>query len=151
MHRSHKGKSPQSPDSVAAYHGGLSSLRPGFKSRPGRFYFFLVLITEGIFCKTCKELDIEIAVNPDHVHIFFKYPPKYSLSFIAKRLKGRTRRILRKEFPHLKEFCDEHLWAPSCYHGSVGNGWEVVEKYIQTQDKHNAKPTATGLVLKSGV
>ncbi len=26
---------------------------------------------------------IEIAVNPDHVHIFFKYPPKYSLGFIA--------------------------------------------------------------------
>ena len=38
-----------------------------------------------------------------------------------------------------------------CYHGSVGNGWEVVEKYIQTQDKHNAKQTAAGLVLKSGV
>ena len=67
----------------------------------------VALITEGILCKTCKELDIEvieIAVNPDHVHIFFKYPPKYSLSFIAKRLKGRTSRILRKEFPHLKEF-----------------------------------------------
>jgi len=50
--------------------------------------------------------------------------------FFAKRLKVRTSRILRKEFPHLKEFCDEHLWAPSCYHGSVVNGWEVVEKYI---------------------
>jgi putative transposase len=59
--------------------------------------------------------------------------------FFAKRLKGRTSRILRKEFPHLKEFCDEHLWAPSCYHGSVGNGWEVVEKYISGQDTHQAK------------
>ena len=59
----------------------------------------VAMITEGIICKTCKELGIEIieiAVNPDHVHIFFKYPPKYSLSFIAKRLKGRTSRILRK-------------------------------------------------------
>ena len=28
---------------------------------------------------------------------------------------------------------------------------DVVEKYIQTQDKHHAKTTATGLVLKSGV
>ena len=36
----------------------------------------VAMITEGILCKTCKELDIEIieiAVNPDHVHIFFKY------------------------------------------------------------------------------
>src|SRR3990170_5048449 len=102
----------------------------------------VAMITEGILCKTCQELDIEIieiAVNPDHVHIFFKYPPKYSLSFIAKRLKGWTSRRLRKEFPHLKEFCDDHLWAPSCYHGSVGNGWDVVEKCIRGQDTHHAK------------
>ena len=102
----------------------------------------VTMITEGIICKTCKELDIEIieiAVNPDHVHIFFKYPPKYSLSFIAKRLKGRTSRILRKEFPHLKEWCGEHMWAPSCFHGSVGNGWDVVSIYIETQDVHHAK------------
>lgn len=29
-------------------------------------------------------------------------------------------------FGGLKEFCDDHLWAPSCYHGSVGNGWDIV-------------------------
>jgi REP element-mobilizing transposase RayT len=67
------------------------------------------------------------------------FAPKYSLSFIAKRLKGRTSRILRKEFPHLKEWCGEHMWAPSCFHGSVGNGWDVVSKYIETQDVHHAK------------
>ncbi|MDP2767758.1 MAG: hypothetical protein Q8O41_09990, partial [Candidatus Methanoperedens sp.] len=39
-------------------------------------------------------------------------------------------RLLRQEFPHLGEWCDDHLWAPGCYHGSVGQGWEVVEKYI---------------------
>lgn len=36
--------------------------------------------------------------------------------------------------PHLRDWCDDHLWAPSCFHGSVGNGWEVVEKYISTQN-----------------
>jgi len=48
----------------------------------------VALICEGIICKTGREMDIEIieiAVNPDHVHIFFKYPPKYSLSYIAKK------------------------------------------------------------------
>ncbi|MCD4843268.1 MAG: transposase [Methanosarcinales archaeon] len=43
--------------------------------------------------KTCKELDIksiDMAVNPDHVHLFIQFPPKYSVSFIAKMLKGRT-------------------------------------------------------------
>ena len=28
---------------------------------------------------------------------------KYSVSFIAKKIKGRSSRILRQNFPHLKE------------------------------------------------
>jgi REP element-mobilizing transposase RayT len=102
----------------------------------------VAMVAEGIICKTCKELDIEIieiAVNPDHVHIFFRYPPKYSLSYIAKKIKGVSSKRLREEFPHLKDWCGDHLWAPSCFHGSVGNGWEVVSKYIETQDIHHAK------------
>ncbi len=97
----------------------------------------VAMIAEGIICKTCVEMGIEIieiAVNPDHVHIFFRYPPKYSLSYIAKKLKGVLSKRLRDEFPHLKKWCGDHLWAPSCFHGSVGNGWEVVEKYISSQN-----------------
>ena len=102
------------------------------------------MVAEAIIRKTCKELDIEIidmAVNPDHVHIFLKYPPKYSVSYISKMIKGRSSRVLRKEFPHLKEWCGDHLWAPSCYHGSVGNGWDVVEKYISAHNtyEHNRR------------
>ncbi|MDW7776808.1 MAG: IS200/IS605 family transposase [Methanosarcinales archaeon] len=98
----------------------------------------VAMVAEAIIRKTCKELGIEIidiSVCSDHVHLFIQYPPKYSVSFIAKRLKGRSSRILRQEFPELKEWCDKSLWAPSCYHGSVGHGWEVVEKYIAGQDK----------------
>ncbi|MBU4491019.1 MAG: transposase, partial [Euryarchaeota archaeon] len=62
-------------------------------------------------------------------------PPRQAYGiFIAKKIKGRSSRILRQEFPHLRDWCDEHLWAPGCYHGSVGQGWEVVEKYISTQN-----------------
>ena len=50
-------------------------------------------------------------------------------------LKGRISRISRKEFPELKKWCKQSLWAPSCYHGSVGHGWEVVENYIAGQDR----------------
>ena len=106
---------------------------------------------DGIIRKTCKDLNIEIidmAVNVDHVHLFVKYPPKYSVSYIAKRIKGRSSRELRKAFPHLKEWCNKSLWAPSCFHGSVGHGWEVVEMYIQNQEKPNAKTLCTGIGLK---
>ncbi|MCD4843134.1 MAG: IS200/IS605 family transposase [Methanosarcinales archaeon] len=69
----------------------------GIKSFNLQSYNFAVF-----FSKTCKELDIEIidmAINPDHVHLFIQFPPKYSVSFIAKKIKGRSSRILRKEFP----------------------------------------------------
>ena len=84
---------------------------------------------------------IDMAVNPDHVHLFIKYPPKYSVNYISKMIKGRSSRLLRKEFPHLKEWCGDRLWAPSCYHGSVGAGWDVVEKYISAHNtyEHNRR------------
>lgn len=81
---------------------------------------------------------IDIAVNMDHVHIFFQYPPKYSVSFIAKKIKRRSSLILRQEFPYLREWCEGHLWAPGCYHSSVEQGWEVVEKYISSQNCEKA-------------
>ncbi len=108
---------------------------------------------EEIVKETCKELDIEIidmAVNADHVHLFIKPfkkaftekcfadPPKYSVSWIAKRIKGRSSKLLGDRFSHLKEWCPDHLWAPSCYHGSVGHGREVVEKYCY--EKTNTIP-----------
>ena len=91
---------------------------------------------EEIIRENCKERDIEVidmAVGVDHVHLFIKYPPKYSVSWIAKRIKGRSSKLLRDKFPELKDLCQGHLWAPSCYHGSVGHGWEVVERYIMGQ------------------
>jgi len=114
-------------------------------------------VAEEIIRETCKELDIEIidmAMNVDHVHLFIKYPPKYSVSWIAKRIKGRSskqtllekaftekRFAVRDQFPQLKEWCPGHLWAPSCYHGSVGHGWEVVEKYISGQKGYEKADT----------
>ena len=95
---------------------------------------------EEIIRAIAKDLDVriyEIAVNEEHVHIFFVYPPKLSASYIAERFKGISSRILRKEFPELKRKVSKHLWAPSNYHGSVGQGFEVVENYVKHQkDRH---------------
>jgi len=112
---------------------------------------------EEIIRETCKESDIEVidmAMSVDHVHLFIKYPPKCSVSWIAKRIKGRSSKqtLLEKaftekcfavmdQFPQLKEWCPDHLWAPSCYHGSVGHGWEVVERYISGQKGYEKTDT----------
>ena len=53
------------------------------------------------------------------------------------KFKGVSSRVLRKEFPELKELSKKFLWAPSCYHGSVGQGFNVVEKYIEAQKDHH--------------
>ena len=95
-----------------------------------------------------------MATSVDHVHLFIKNPfrksvygkmlrspPKYSVSWIAKRIKGRSSKLLRDQFPQLKVWCPDHLWAPSCYHGSVGHGWEVVEKYISGQKGYEKADT----------
>ncbi len=74
---------------------------------------------------------IDMVVNVDHVHLFIEYPPKYSVSFIAKRIKGRSSRELHEAFPHLKEWAGIGLWAPPCFHGSVGHGWGVVGRYMR--------------------
>ena len=42
-------------------------------------------------------------------HLVFSL--KYSVSYKSKMIKGRSSRVLRKEFPHLKEWCGDHLWA----------------------------------------
>jgi putative transposase len=95
---------------------------------------------EQIIRSVARKLDVQIirmAVNPEHVHIFFKYPPKLPPSIFAMRIKCASSYYLRKEFPELKKRVKKHLWAPSNYHGSVGQGFEVVENYISCQEGHH--------------
>lgn len=52
----------------------------------------------------------------------------------APKYRGK---ILTDEvgFVDLKEWYGDHLWSPGCYHGYVGQGWGVVEKYISSQNR----------------
>jgi hypothetical protein len=50
-----------------------------------------------------------------------------------ENLFWKRKRYQRNMFPEFKEWCPGHLWAPGCYHGSGGQGWDVVEKYISGQ------------------
>ncbi len=51
-------------------------------------------------------------------------------------MEAKRERVTRHDLRHDRHtvsLLTDHLWAPSCYHGSVGQGWEVVEKYISGQ------------------
>jgi len=62
-------------------------------------------------------------------------------------MKGRGSRELCEAFAYPKEWAGIGLWVPSCFHGSVDHGWEVVERYIQNQEQPNAKSLYAGSVL----
>lgn len=72
-------------------------------------------------------------VMPDHVHIFIKATPLIPVHLIVKKLKARSSRILRHDFPQLKSRLNT-LWTRSYYCESIGCiSEETIRKYIENQ------------------
>ena len=72
-------------------------------------------------------------VSKDHIHMHIEYPPSLSVSEIVKRLKGRSSRLLQKEFPELKRrYWGRHFWAIGYGVWSTGNvSEELVNQYLE--------------------
>ena len=92
----------------------------------------------------CNTLEIEIlkgVVSKDHIHLHIEYSPKLSLSIILKQLKGRSSRLLQKEFPALKKrYWGKHLWATGYGAWSTGNITdEMVQEYLEHHRKESDK------------
>lgn len=86
-------------------------------------------------CINHKAELFEIEIMPDHVHILIEVDPQLGAHLITKRIKGRSSRILRKEFPWL---CSRlpTLWTNSYFISTVGGAsMEIVKQYIEKQ-KH---------------
>ena len=77
------------------------------------------------------------AGNGDHVHCFLSAPPKVSVSYMVKMLKGITGRKLFERFPEIKaQLWKGELWNHSYYVESVGCiSEETVKQYISKQEK----------------
>ncbi|RJS70776.1 hypothetical protein CW696_05375 [ANME-2 cluster archaeon] len=73
-------------------------------------------------------IDTHTAVNVDHVHLLVKYPPKYSVIYMATRIKRRAAENYARRSHTSWNGALKVCWAPSCFHGSVDPGWEVVER-----------------------
>jgi len=90
---------------------------------------------EQIIYQVADELGIkvlELAINPDHVHLFISAYPTIPVHKIVKRIKGRSSNILRKEFPELLRL--PSLWTHSYYVSTIGAvSKETIEKYIEVQ------------------
>ena len=78
-----------------------------------------------------EELGIEI----DHVHLLIQINPKDNVSKVVQILKGGSSRIIRKEYPNLKEFLwGDSLWEDGYFVESIGSKNEnIIRDYIKNQ------------------
>ena len=74
-----------------------------------------------------------LAIRPDHVHLFVSADPTDAPCRIVSQLKGYTARCLRRDFPPLRSRLP-CLWSRSYYIGSTGHvSDETVRRYIEAQ------------------
>ena len=80
-------------------------------------------------------VDAQVGEN-DHVHCFVSAPPKLSVTFIVKHLKGTSAIRLFRYFPELRQRLWNHqLWSPSYFVETVGStSQENILRYISMQD-----------------
>ena len=82
---------------------------------------------------------IELSIQVDHIHTVMIIPPRYAVSDVVGRIKGRTSSMLRKKFPWLaKVYWKENLvWSPGYFVATVGIDEDKIlasVKWQQVQD-----------------
>lgn len=73
--------------------------------------------------------------DKDHIHILFKAHPKSELSKFINVYKSASSRLIKKEFPDIKEkLWKESFWSRSfCLLTTGGAPIEVIRRYIESQ------------------
>lgn len=87
---------------------------------------------------TARKLDCDVlnlAIEPEHIHLFLNCPPNIAPSDLMHRIKGRTARILRQEFPELMKL--PSMWTRAYFVSTAGNeiASSTIQKYIDAQGK----------------
>lgn len=103
-------------------------------------------VLQGEIQSRCRELIIQICdtedvrilkgvVSKDHVHMHIEYPPSQPISELMRKIKGRTSRILQKEYRELeRRYWGKHFWGIGYGAWSTGN---VTDKMVEEYLKHH--------------
>ncbi|MGZ3431726.1 MAG: IS200/IS605 family transposase [Isosphaeraceae bacterium] len=90
---------------------------------------------ERILRETAPELESEVLaleVMPDHLHLFLSATPQWAPNQLVGRLKGKSARLLRQEFPVLLRM--PSLWTRSFFCSTASNvSSETIKRYIAEQ------------------
>lgn len=91
-----------------------------------------------IFSNIAPNYHIEVEEwnhDTDHVHVLFKANPKTDLVKFLNSFKSASSRIVKKEYPQIKEkLWKESFWTKSyCLITTGGTSTETIRKYIEKQ------------------
>ena len=90
-----------------------------------------------ILSELCKRKGIEIIeaeACPDHIHMFVRIPPKYSVFEIMGYLKGKSSLMIFERHADLKyKYGNRHFWCRGYYVDTVGKNAKKIEEYIRNQ------------------
>ena len=92
-----------------------------------------------VLIRECAEINdwqvAELSVQPDHIHLLIQLRPNISVSKAVQLFKGRSSRIIRKEFPGLIEFYwGDSFWGDGFFVETVGQvNFDKMKDYIKAQ------------------
>jgi len=77
----------------------------------------------------------ELKIQRDHVHLLLQFRPDMCISKMVQLIKGRSSRLIRKEFPELEEFYwGTSFWADGFFAETSGQCNEKsIREYIRNQ------------------
>ena len=78
----------------------------------------------------------EMNGEPDHIHILFDYAPDVKLTELINKIKTRTARLVRRDYPIEigEHYWESVFWTNSYFLSSVGvNTVKIVQEYIKEQ------------------
>jgi putative transposase len=76
---------------------------------------------------------IEMQTRPDHVHLLVEVDPQFGIHRLVKAIKGRTSRLLRSEFRHMRTQVPT-LWTNAYFVATTGGATLAqIKKYVASQ------------------
>ena len=78
----------------------------------------------------------EMNGEPDYIHILFDYAPDIKLTELINKIKMRTSRLVRRDYPVEVGiyYWKPVFWTNSYFLSSVGtNAMKIVQEYIKEQ------------------
>jgi putative transposase len=82
---------------------------------------------------------IEFNHDEDHLHVLFEAEPKSELTKFINAYKSASSRLIKKEFPRLREkLWKEAFWSRSFFLATIGGVTiETLKQYVENQGKNN--------------